>query len=358
MSARTTLTAAIGATAVAVGLLVAGGGAARAEPVTAPAPNTAVTLALVNGWTNSPFGTGTAAISTAAGIATFRGAISTSGTSASPFVLPAAFRPTADVYVGVDMCNATNGRLLLQASGAVIVQPETDFSNAQCFVSLEGVSYAVANGGSRNLALLNGWSGGPFSTRTPAVQAVDGVVHFRGAMSTGGTTPTAFRLPAALRPAQDVYVAADLCGATNGRLSIQTNGTVSVQAAGDFANAACFTSLEGITYTLGATTTYPLTPINGWTASPFATRATTASVVSNVVHLQGSMSTGGTAGVALHLRAALRPNRTVYVPVDLCNGANGRLVVARNGDVTVQAESDFTDAQCFTSLEGVLYRLS
>src|ERR1700694_2546418 len=50
----------------------------------------------------------------------------------------------------------------------------------------------------QTLTLLNGWTGGSFSTRTPAV-AVDaqGIVHFRGAMSQGGAfNPSAFQLPA------------------------------------------------------------------------------------------------------------------------------------------------------------------
>jgi hypothetical protein len=71
----------------------------------------------------------------------FKGAIA-SGTSPVAFTLPAAFRPVTDVYIPVDLCNATKGRLFIQTSGAVTVQAEGGvFSNAQCFTSLDGASF-------------------------------------------------------------------------------------------------------------------------------------------------------------------------------------------------------------------------
>ncbi len=45
-------------------------------------------------------------------------------------------------------------------------------------------------------------------------------IHLSGAISTGGTNPTAFTLPAAFAPATDVYVPVDLCSTTKGRLVI------------------------------------------------------------------------------------------------------------------------------------------
>jgi hypothetical protein len=40
------------------------------------------------------------------------------------------------------MCNATKGRLHIQANGVASVQAENGtFSNAQCFTSLDGVSF-------------------------------------------------------------------------------------------------------------------------------------------------------------------------------------------------------------------------
>jgi len=58
------------------------------------------------------------------------------------FVLPPAFRPVTAVYVKVDLCNAHNGRFLIDTSGNVIVQAEGGtFSNAACFTSLDGASF-------------------------------------------------------------------------------------------------------------------------------------------------------------------------------------------------------------------------
>jgi len=43
----------------------------------------------------------------------------------------------------------------------------------------------------------------------------------------------------------------DLCDATNGRLQIEPSGVVTVEAEGAaFGNAACFTSLDGVSFAL------------------------------------------------------------------------------------------------------------
>ena len=98
-------------------------------------------LQLKNGWTGGPFGTALPGLKTIGGVVHFQGAIATTGTNARPFGLPLAFRPTTNVYVPVDMCNATNGRLFIQPSGVVEVEAETSFSNAQCFTSLDGATF-------------------------------------------------------------------------------------------------------------------------------------------------------------------------------------------------------------------------
>jgi hypothetical protein len=123
------------ACAAAVTLPILGAGAAQAT--------TALTLlTLVNGWTNAPFGTSNAAVTTVSGIVHLKGAIATGGTNPVPFTLPASDRPATTVYVPVDLCNANNGRLEILHSGVVSVQAEGGtFSNAACFTSLDGVSF-------------------------------------------------------------------------------------------------------------------------------------------------------------------------------------------------------------------------
>ena len=71
-----------------------------------------------------------------------KGAIATSGTNSVPFTLPANFHPGTNVFVPIDLCDATNGRLFIQHNGVVSVEAEgNNFSNAQCFTSLDGVSF-------------------------------------------------------------------------------------------------------------------------------------------------------------------------------------------------------------------------
>jgi hypothetical protein len=205
-------------------------------------------LTLINGWTNAPFSTNDAGVQSLAGVVSFQGAIATSGTNPEPFVLPAGMRPAAEVYVPIDLCNATNGRLQIAPSGTVTVEAETAFSDAQCFTSLDGASFVIS-GKTTALKLTHGWTGQPFSTGKPVVESVNGVIRFRGAMSTSGTNASPFRLPLAMRPSHTVYTKVDLCGANNGRLVITSAGNVTVQAeSGTFSNAQCFTSLDGTTF--------------------------------------------------------------------------------------------------------------
>lgn len=100
-----------------------------------------------------------------------------------------------------------------------------------------------------SLTLQNGWTGGPFGTSAAAVRTISGIVHFKGAIATTGSNPVPFTLPAGFRPAAVMDVAVDLCNATNGRLQIEPTGVVTVQAEGGaFSNAACFTSLDGVSF--------------------------------------------------------------------------------------------------------------
>jgi len=314
-------------------------------------------LALINGWTNAPFGTSIATVEEVSGIVQFRGAIA-SGSNAEPFVLPAAFRPATDVYIPVDLCGATNGRLHITPGGAVDVEAEGGaFGNAQCFTSLDGASFAPASTGFTALTLINGWINAPFSTSNAAVQYVNGNVHLKGAIASGTGQP--FVLPVGFRPITDVYVPVDLCNATNGRLHITPGGAVDIQTEGAFSNAQCFTSLDGAWFApTDASFTAPivfseLVLINGWTDAPFSTSNAAAGNAFGIVYFKGAIASG--TGQPFVLPVAFRPVTNVYVPIDLCNATKGRLFIQPSGDVTVQAEGTFSNAQCFTSLDGVSF---
>jgi hypothetical protein len=313
-------------------------------------------LVLQNGWTNAPFGTSRAEVEEVAGIVQFKGAIG-NGTTSVAFTLGPAFRPLTTVYIPVDLCNAANGRLIIQASGVVSVQAEKLFSDAQCFTSLDGASFALRPTGYTALTLINGWTNAPFATSNAAIRLVNGLVHFKGAIATSGTNLFPFVLPAGFRPATDVYAPVDLCNATNGRLHITPSGNVDVEVeGGTVSNAQCFTSLDGAWFVANGALFKPLTLINGWTNAPFATSNAEAGNAYGLVYFKGAIATGGTNPQPFTLPAAFRPVTNVYVPIDLCNATKGRLVIQTNGTVSVQAEGGvFSNAQCFTSLDGASF---
>ena len=328
---------------------------------TALAKSTApyTTLKLKNGWKNAPFATSKAQVRNINGIVHFKGAISTTGGNSEPFVLPRSFRPRTEVYVPVDLCNATNGRLQIEPNGIVAVEAEGGvFSNAQCFTSLDGASFAQSGKSFTTLHLRNGWKNGPFATSKAQARTINGIVHIKGAISTTGANSEPFVLPRSFRPRTEVYVPVDLCNATNGRLQIEPNGIVAVEAEGSvFSNAQCFTSIDGASCAQSGKSFTSLRLRNGWKSRAVRHRKGPGPHHQRHRPLQGRH---------LHRRAAnsepfvlprsFRPRTEVYVPVDLCNATNGRLQIEPNGVVVVEAEgSVFSNAQCFTSLDGASF---
>jgi hypothetical protein len=100
------------------------------------------------------------------------------------------------------------------------------------------------------LTLFTGWFPYTFDTRAPAA-AIDpnnNIVHLRGAILSGqGLSATrAFRLPATMRPAGDVFIPVDTCEATYGRIVILKNGNAFIGGTQDAIE--CFVSLEGVTF--------------------------------------------------------------------------------------------------------------
>src|SRR5262249_48950563 len=187
--------------------------ATTAAPVYTP-------LTLVNGWTNFGSGTASAAVANISGIVHLKGAILTGSNNGGAFTLPLADRPAARSYVPADLCNARNGRLNITPSGVVSVQPEGSWSDAQCFTSLDGVSFAKSAASFTPLTLANGWVKYGNGTSAPAARNISGIVHLRGAIKTSGFNGIAFTLPPRDHPATDVYVPADRCNATNAGLFI------------------------------------------------------------------------------------------------------------------------------------------
>ena len=149
------------------------------------------------------------------------------------------------------ICGMVTRRLRLLAVCAVSVAAVTLPVWAVGTVAAQAATPAPGSltSGWTPLTLQNGWTTSPFGTSAAAVRTISGIVHFKGAIATTGSNPVPFTLPAAFRPTRTVFVPADLCNATNGRLQIEPSGVVTVQAEGGaFSNAACFTSLDGVSF--------------------------------------------------------------------------------------------------------------
>jgi hypothetical protein len=324
------------------------------DPTPLPGPTT---LTLLNGWTNAPYSTSDAQVEVVNGIVHLKGAIATSGTNNEAFVLPKAFRPAHYVYIPVDLCNANNGRLYIEPDGAVYVESETTFSQAACFTSLDGASFALNGSGFTALKLINGWTNAPYSTSDAEVKNIDGIVHLKGAIATSGTNVQPFVLPKEFRPDSYTAVPVDLCGATNGQLVIDESGEVFVNAETAWSDAQCFTSLDGVWFAAKDNGFEALTVLNGWTSE----YDPAVSISQGVVYFQGAIYTSGSNSEPFVLPHSFRPATDVYVQVSLCNSAdgneiaNGRLLIRPNGVVSVQSEGAFSEAQCTTSLDGVSF---
>jgi len=348
---------------VAAGLTV---GALSAMAVTLSAPALALPTApaavkwtglkLINGWQNAAYSTSKAAVTNISGIVYLRGGIH-NGSGTQVFVLPPAFRPALTVYLNVDLCGANKGQLIINHKGKAYVLSEGAFSTAQCFTSLDGVSFARSGNSFTSLKLLNGWHPESPITAKPQARVISGIVHLRGGMWTAGNSQHPFVLPRGFRPATTVYVPVDLDNSNLGQLIIQRNGTVTVNSEISFANAQGFTSLDGVTFALSGASFTTLKLLNGWKIDPEGSYPKPAARQSSgIVRLRGAIVTSGSDPIAFRLPKAMRPAHAVFVPVVLCLTNNGRLDISPDGTVLVEAEGGtFSHAQCLTSLEGAWF---
>ncbi|HLJ85742.1 MAG TPA: hypothetical protein VKZ53_02910 [Candidatus Angelobacter sp.] len=323
-------------------------------------------LTLINGWTNAPnaftpFNTSIATVEEVAGIVQFRGGIENAqgSTNQFPFVLPAALSPTTDVFIPVTLlCLGFNetGRLHIEPNGTVIVERKGPLT--PCFASLDGASFALTDTGFTQLAPIHGWSNAPFSTSNAAVQNINGIVHFKGAISTSPNNSNLepFTLPVGFTPATDVFIPVDLCGANTGRLHITPGGTVDINVPSGAAAsnpAQCFTSLDGAWFAATDTGFTQLAPINNWMNAPFSTSNAAAANAYGIVYFKGAVSSG-TSSVVTTLPVAFRPITDVFIPVDLCGANDGWIqIAAGSGEVTINDPT--ASAPCFLSLDGVSF---
>ncbi len=340
--------------ALFLGLLTVGSTSARAA---------ATPLALINDW-STDLGPGQLrhpAVVIFNGLVHFKGAmIQKQGNNPEPFVLPPGFRPATMVFVPITLFLAKKGRLVIYPSGEVLVEAEHSFTSAQTFTSLDGASFAPSDAGFTPLTLINGWTNAPFSTSNSAVENINGIVHFKGAIATASSSPDPFVLPVGFRPAAMVFVPVDLCNSANGRLVISPSGIVEVQAENTFSSAQCFTSLDGAWFAAaGATGFKNLKLIEGWKGEPFGTGKPAVKNTGGVVYLKGAVAGAPHIFDTMFiLPVADRPSfatYAAYINVDLCDAHFGVLDISYVGDVSLDSSDSFSSGKCFTSLDGVSY---
>ncbi|WP_437280568.1 trypsin-like serine protease [Sorangium sp. So ce375] len=315
-------------------------------------------LALEPGWIAHPISTNDPGAAPVGNAVHLRGAIRATGNNPVAFTLPAGLRPSADVYVPTSLCNAKKGRLWITAAGVVTVQTESggSWSDAQCFTSLDGVSFVLDNAPLNSIQLVNNWTNAPLNTRSAAYRVVNGVVRLRGAIA-NGTSPYPFTLDQEAWPLQTTYIPVDLCGGTKGRLIIATNGVVFIQAFGSFTDAQCITSLEGVSFHNDGSS-LGMWPQNGWTPAFGGPSIPVAKNIGGIVRLAGAIETSGTDPWAFTLPVEYSPATEVYIPVDMCSAQKGRLHIYPNGRVLVSPPAGaWSAAQCFTSLDGAWFGL-
>jgi hypothetical protein len=317
-------------------------------------------LTLLNGWKTSPYNSATPAVTKISGVVYFKGAIASTSSNINlvAFVLPPGFRPSKFVNIPVDMCSSQSGELYIAPNGETQVISQGATKTATCFSSLDGASFAQSPTSFTPLKLAPGWTEFDSFYMNAAARLSGGIVQFEGTIQTKGTNPVAFTLPPGLRPSTNVYAMISLCTGSIGRLDITPSGVVSVEAEGtnNWWMVQCGTELSGASFALSPKSFTGLTLHNGWMNAPYGTAKAAVRNISGIVHFRGAIWTEGKNPEPFTLPAQFRPAKIVRIPADLCNGNNGRLVIHPNGVVVVQAENgDFTQAACFTSLDGVSF---
>lgn len=214
-----------------------------------PARSTAThPLALRNGWNSSQFrwNTGDPAYTVRNGVVYLSGSLHQRVAGSDIFAkLPAAARPSHNLYITVDTFDATTGILFISSSGNM----EAYHGSARSFTSLAGVSFPARSLTAHALTLLGSWqsSQGLNGTGDPAYAVRNGVVYLSGSLQNGGSDQFA-TLPMAVRPHHWLYIKIYANNGAVASMDIAPGGEASVFGTG----SNVFSSLATISYPLGS----------------------------------------------------------------------------------------------------------
>jgi len=367
----------LSALAATLGVTTLGAAGASAAPLGLPPAPIAVNTA---NWSGSAgFGsTAPAWFADSFGLVHLEGAarqVNGSGPNANLLgTLPAAARPARNVFVIVHTFAGTYADLEVAAGGQIsLIDPRPPAVKDYEFVSLESIVYRPATAGSP--VALNGtnWSGSAgFGSSQPSwFKDGSGIVHLQGAATQISSTGTGQNLlgtlPAAARPARDVYVVVHTFNGTYADLEVAAGGQISLIDPYGFAvKDYTFVSLEGVSYSPGAIFSHLAPPFPGLNTANWSGSAGFGSSEpgwnqdnAGVVHLQGAVtqtSLSGDTNLVATLPAVIRPSRTIYTIVHTFNGTYADLSIDPSGQVRlINPRPPMGKDYSFVSLEGVTY---
>lgn len=242
-----------GLVSLALGTTTAAASPSHGGKATAGAPARAgVTwhaLALKNGWNSSQFrwNTGDPSYAVRNGVVYLSGSLHQRVGGSDVFaVLPAAARPTHDLYITVYTFDGTTGVLFIGTNGGM----QAYAGEARSFTSLAGVSFPASTLSGTTLTLLNGWqsSDGVYGTGDPSYVVRNGVVYLSGSLNLPSGSDTIFaHLPHSAAPAHWLYMKIYTNGETIGSLDVRPSGVVEIFITSP---SVLFSSLATISYPL------------------------------------------------------------------------------------------------------------
>lgn len=343
-------------------------------------------LNLINGWVGSS--SNPPRVARMGDVIVFRGAMYGWGAQTNlPFYLPNDFKPSSPDFMvmRVGMGNQTTGKFAYTPDGGGIPTVDRnsvriiqnglgreELGNGKGFVSLDGVSFDRDSS-----SMWYNYTGGDIGKWAPHyghrahagnpdpfyVGLIADQVRMMGAILAGSGKATndryLFRLPAGLRPENNVYLPVALgkegsADAEAGRVFVRSDGHMWVYSeSGSMSGANDMISFEGVGFSL-SNFDQNITLTNGWSAGAWNTRPAKARSFGQMVFLEGGIS-GGTSNVIGTLPATwLRPASTIYISLDAMQATPGRIRIDPNGTMRIDIPNLSTASQ-FVSLEGVSF---
>ncbi|HLK77369.1 MAG TPA: hypothetical protein VKU77_27425 [Streptosporangiaceae bacterium] len=288
--------------------------------------------------------------------------------------LPRPARPARNVFVLVHTFAGTYADLEVAANGQITLIPPrrpavTDFR----FVSLEGITYRPS-GTVHEIFVnrLNYSDKAHFGSTVPAwFKDGSGIVHLQGAVrqthAVGADQNVIGNVPAAARPARDVFEIVHTFNGTYADLEVATSGEISlIDPFGFAAKDFSFVSLEDVSYSPGAIFNSMAPPFTGLNTANWSGNAGFGSSEpgwnldnAGAIHLQGAVkqtSLSGDTQLIATLPAIIRPHRTIFTIVHTFNGTYADVSIGSDGQIRlINPRAPLSKDFSFVSLEGVTY---